>query len=125
MTRSMLLSKGTIYAKCDKLGLVVEKNKQIALTTTSKLALAKQLPTIKVMLKLFVAVVKPIIAAKVGLSNRLVRLRTVRLVLKDDDSDPSVCSSSAGILEEACKLPEVGFEYICDIDNAKLFRKRK
>jgi ParB-like chromosome segregation protein Spo0J len=28
-------------------------------------------------------------------------------------------------LEEACKLVEVGFEYVTDIDGCKLFRKRK
>ena len=28
-------------------------------------------------------------------------------------------------LEEACKLVEIGFEYVCDMDNVKLFRKRK
>ena len=26
---------------------------------------------------------------------------------------------------EAIKLVEAGFEYVCDIDGAKLFRKRK
>lgn len=28
-------------------------------------------------------------------------------------------------VDEACKLLEVGFDYVCDIDDAKLFRKRK
>ena len=28
-------------------------------------------------------------------------------------------------LEEACKLLEVGFEFVCDMDGKKLFRKRK
>ena len=28
-------------------------------------------------------------------------------------------------LDEACKLLEVGFEYVCDMDRKKLFRKRK
>jgi integrase len=31
----------------------------------------------------------------------------------------------AGNLEEACKLLEVGFEYVTDMDGKKLFRKRK
>jgi hypothetical protein len=30
----------------------------------------------------------------------------------------------AKTLEEACKLMEVGFEYITDMDGKKLFRKR-
>ncbi len=28
-------------------------------------------------------------------------------------------------LDEACKLLETGFEYVTDMDNKKLFRKRK
>jgi len=28
-------------------------------------------------------------------------------------------------LEDACKMLEVGFEYVCDMNDAKLFRKRK
>lgn len=31
----------------------------------------------------------------------------------------------ADTLEQACKLLEVGFEYVTDIDDKKLFRKRK
>jgi integrase/recombinase XerD len=31
----------------------------------------------------------------------------------------------AASLEEACKLLEVGFEYVCEMDGKKLFRKRK
>ncbi len=31
----------------------------------------------------------------------------------------------AKTLEDACKLLEVGFEYVCDMHDAKLFRKRK
>lgn len=31
----------------------------------------------------------------------------------------------AQTIEEACKLLEVGFEYVTDIDGVKLFRKRK
>jgi len=31
----------------------------------------------------------------------------------------------AKTMEDACKLLEVGFEYICDMDNAKVFRKRR
>jgi hypothetical protein len=27
--------------------------------------------------------------------------------------------------EEACKLLKVGFEYVCDLDGKKLFRKRR
>jgi hypothetical protein len=31
----------------------------------------------------------------------------------------------AATIEEACKLLEVGFEYVTDIEGKKLFRKRK
>lgn len=31
----------------------------------------------------------------------------------------------AKTVDEACKLLEVGFDYVCDIDDARLFRKRK
>ncbi|MDW8040546.1 MAG: site-specific integrase, partial [Nitrososphaerota archaeon] len=38
--------------------------------------------------------------------------------------DEYVCKV-ARTIEEAKQLIEAGFEYICDIDGAKLFRKRK
>ena len=31
----------------------------------------------------------------------------------------------AETVEEACELVEIGFEYVTDVDNKKLFRKRK
>ena len=31
----------------------------------------------------------------------------------------------AGSLDEACSLLEVGFEYVTDMDDVKLFRRRK
>jgi hypothetical protein len=34
-------------------------------------------------------------------------------------------SAVAKTVEEACKLIEEGFEYVCDMDGVKLFRKRK
>ena len=34
-------------------------------------------------------------------------------------------SATAKTIEEAQKLVEAGFEYVCDFDDAKLFRKRK
>jgi integrase/rubredoxin len=40
---------------------------------------------------------------------------------KDDEFHAAVAKN----LEEACKLVEIGFEYVCDVDNAKVFRKRK
>jgi hypothetical protein len=40
---------------------------------------------------------------------------------EDDDFN----SATAKNVEEAQKLVEAGFEYVCDFDNIKLFRKRK
>ena len=40
---------------------------------------------------------------------------------KDDEFHVSVGRT----VEECCKLVELGFEYICEIDGSKLFRKRK
>jgi hypothetical protein len=34
-------------------------------------------------------------------------------------------SKVATTVEEVCKLVEAGFEYVCDVNDAKLFRKRK
>ena len=39
-------------------------------------------------------------------------------------SDEFVCKVATTV-EEVCKLVEAGFEYICDINDAKVFRKRK
>jgi hypothetical protein len=40
---------------------------------------------------------------------------------EDDDFHVAVAKT----LKEACKLVEVGFEYVCGMNNAKIFRKRK
>ena len=34
-------------------------------------------------------------------------------------------SKVAWTLEEACKLVEAGYEYVCEMEGAKIFRKRK
>jgi len=47
--------------------------------------------------------------------------RTVLYGLKDKEFHVKVAQS----LDEACKLLEVGFEYVTDIDGTKLFKKRK
>jgi len=33
-------------------------------------------------------------------------------------------SATAKTVDEACKLVEVGFEYVCEFDGIKVFRKR-
>jgi len=40
-------------------------------------------------------------------------------------SDDEFHVSVAKTVEEACKLVEVGFEYVTEINGAKIFRKRK
>ena len=42
-----------------------------------------------------------------------------------DFKDEEFVSRAAWTLEEASRLIESGFDYVCDIENAKLFRKRK
>jgi len=44
--------------------------------------------------------------------------------LVDFKSDGYVCKV-ARTLQEVCALVEAGFEYVCDMDGAKIFRKRK
>ena len=41
----------------------------------------------------------------------------------DFKSDEYVCKV-ARTLQEACALVEAGFEYVCDMDGAKIFGKR-
>ena len=40
-------------------------------------------------------------------------------------SSEEFISKVAGTIEEACNLIEAGFEYVTDMDNVKIFRKRK
>jgi len=42
-----------------------------------------------------------------------------------DFKDEEFVSRAAWTLEEASRLIESGFDYVCDVENAKLFRKRK
>jgi hypothetical protein len=42
-----------------------------------------------------------------------------------DFRDNEYVSKVAKNVEETCKLIEAGFEYVCDIDAVKIFRKRK
>ncbi|MEM2937386.1 MAG: hypothetical protein QXJ63_02420 [Candidatus Bathyarchaeia archaeon] len=44
--------------------------------------------------------------------------------LIDFKTDEYICKT-AKTIEEATQLIEAGFEYVTDIDNIKLFRKRK
>ncbi len=48
-------------------------------------------------------------------------LYTQLISIKDDDFLAAVAHSE----EEACKLIEAGFEYVCDLNGNKIFKKRK
>jgi hypothetical protein len=48
-------------------------------------------------------------------------LYTPLLNLKDDDFSAVVAHSE----QEACKLIELGFDFVCDFNGKKIFRKRK
>ena len=42
-----------------------------------------------------------------------------------DFQDDDYVSRVAKTIEEACQLIEAGFEYVCEMDNVKIFRRRK
>ena len=59
--------------------------------------------------------------------NRASALEVVVVVHKTRKSHHN-CSrpiSHPSTIEEACRLVEAGFEYVCDVSEAKIFRKRK
>jgi len=45
--------------------------------------------------------------------------------LVDFKEEDEFISKVATTVEEACRLVESGFEYVCDVNGAKIFRKRK
>ena len=45
--------------------------------------------------------------------------------LAEFEEEDEYVSKVATTVEEACQLVEADFEYVCDIDGVKLFRKRK
>jgi integrase len=56
------------------------------------------------------------------IKSTLIYMHIARAVVNNSDE---YTSRVARTIDEACKLVEAGFEYVCDIDNVKLFRKRK
>jgi len=50
---------------------------------------------------------------------------TLRYTQLIDFAGDEFCSATAKTVEEASKLIEQGFEFVCDLDGVKLFRKRK
>jgi len=58
-----------------------------------------------------------------GHRNIRIRSSTPQLV-KTQSEDEYVCRVTKTV-EQAAELIEAGFEYVCEIDGVKLFRKRK
>ena len=42
-----------------------------------------------------------------------------------DKQNDGYVSKAATTIEEVCKLVDAGFDYVCDVGDAKVFRKRK
>lgn len=59
---------------------------------------------------------------KLGHRNLKNTMRYVQLINFEEEE---FTSAVARTLQEACQLIEAGFEYVTEIDDAKLFRKRK
>jgi len=57
------------------------------------------------------------------LRNTLIYINLERALFQNVDDEFHV--KVAHNLDEACKLLEVGFEYVTDMDGAAIFRKRK
>jgi integrase len=55
-----------------------------------------------------------------NIKNTMIYMHT--LPLQEDDA---YVSKVARTVEETCELVELGFEYVCDMENARIFKKRK
>jgi site-specific recombinase XerC len=66
--------------------------------------------------------VKEILGHK-NINNTLIYINLERAVFKTSNNEFTV--KAVKTLEEACKLLEVGFEYVTEVDGKKIFRKRK
>ncbi|MEM3759577.1 MAG: tyrosine-type recombinase/integrase [Candidatus Bathyarchaeia archaeon] len=67
---------------------------------------------------------KDIIYVMKVLGHKNIKNTLIYTQLIPSNEDEFICKVATTI-EEAKQLIEAGFEYVCDIDNAKLFRKRK
>jgi hypothetical protein len=57
------------------------------------------------------------------LTNTLIYINLKKAIFQNADEEYHI--KVAQTLEEPCKLLEVGFEYVTDLNGAKLFGKRK
>jgi len=67
---------------------------------------------------------KDILLVKERLDHRSINNTLIYTQLVSFESD-DYHSATAKTVEEACKLVEVGFEYVCEFSDIKIFRKRK
>jgi len=58
-----------------------------------------------------------------NINNTMIYINLERAIFKESNDEFTV--RAVETLEEVCKFLEVGFEYICDMNDKKLFRKRK
>ncbi|MEM3728568.1 MAG: tyrosine-type recombinase/integrase [Candidatus Bathyarchaeia archaeon] len=58
-----------------------------------------------------------------NIQNTLVYITIEKAIFQNTNDEFYV--RTAKTVEEACRLVEVGFEYVCDMDGVKIFRKRK
>ena len=68
---------------------------------------------------------KDILLVKEKLGHRNINSTLVYTHLVDFSEGNEFYSATANSVSEAAKLIEQGFDYICDVDGVKLFRKRK
>ena len=57
-----------------------------------------------------------------SLGHKNITLVNTQLVVFEDDD--YTCRATANV-KEATELIEAGYEYVCDMENVRLFRKRK
>jgi hypothetical protein len=57
-----------------------------------------------------------------SIKNTLLYVQLAEELFKDQQE---YVSKVAKTPKDACSLVEAGFEYVCDVDDAKIFRKRK
>jgi len=104
-------TREAVRMKIARLGVVVDRGEKCtrSTTTTAKMSLPDELPSIEEELKVLVAALKGLeTEGHKSLNNTM--LYTQLISFKDDDFAATVAHSE----EEACKLIEAGFEYVCD-----------
>jgi len=68
---------------------------------------------------------KDILLVKQQLGHKKIETTLIYTQLVNFNDNEEYYSATAKTVEEAQKLIEQGFDYVCDIDAVKLFRKRK